>query len=65
MPAIEYQVYDVDTEEKIGIITGAELRAAAGRLAASPVFNATLVAEFNAMKEGKGEPERIRSMIRR
>ena len=65
MPAIVYEIYNVDTGEHIGTITGAELRKAAGRLPQSPVFNDELVAQFNAEKRRLGEPERIRQMLRR
>lgn len=65
MSAITYEVYDVNTEERIGTMTGDELREYFARLPQSPVFNMDLVAQFNISKRRDGEPERIRQMLRR
>jgi len=65
MPAIIYQVYDVNTDEGIGTLTGEELREYFTRLPQSPVANIDLVAMFNIVKRRDGEPERIRQMLRR
>jgi len=65
MSAIVYEIYDVNTDEHIGTITGAELRKAAGRMPQSPVFNDELVEQFNTEKRRLGEPERIRQILRR
>ncbi len=63
MTTIMYQVFDAATDETIGTITGGQLRQAAGAGRNTPVFNATLVTEFNANKERIGEPERLRQII--
>lgn len=60
---ILYEVFDANTAETIGRIDGDQLRQAAGVGRNTPVFNQTLVEQFNARKAEMGEPERLRSVL--
>ncbi len=63
MTVILYEVHDVVSGDVIGRITGQQLRDAAGVGRNTPVFNGTLVEQFNSNKQQAGEPERLRTVV--